>query len=104
MFPKIAPSCPVYSGWGAENQESAVQNDHRISRALREMVHSYTCADCLGSVARVSSRDVTSFLAGPQSRQMKIEVMIARCARCRQSARVFRLPGGPAPSRDKESA
>jgi len=100
---EAAPFCPVYFAWGAEKQESAVQNDHRISRVLRAMVGSFTCADCLAAVARVSSQEVSAFVAGAPGRQMKIEVMIARCARCNQSARVFRAPGSHAP-RTEESA
>jgi hypothetical protein len=71
-----------------------MKNDHRVSRALRDMAGSYTCANCLATIARVDAADVAAFLTGVHNRETRIDVMIAPCFRCGQSARVFRLSGG----------
>jgi len=71
-----------------------MKDDHKISRALRDTVGSYTCANCLARIARVDAANVTMFLAGVHDRETKIDIMIAPCARCGQSARVFRLSDG----------
>jgi hypothetical protein len=64
---------------------------NKIFRALRDTAGSYTCASCLGIIAHVDAPHVAMFLAAMQDREIRIEVMIAPCVRCGQSARVFRL-------------
>jgi hypothetical protein len=67
-----------------------MKNEYKISHALREMAGAYTCANCLGRIARVDAADVTTLLSGMPGRH-RIDVMIARCSRCGETARVFRL-------------
>jgi hypothetical protein len=68
-----------------------MKNDYKLSRALRDTVGRYTCANCLGMIARLDVSDVAMFLAGLHDRESRIDVMIAPCSRCGQSTRVFRL-------------
>jgi len=75
----------------AGSEARTMKNDHKISRALRDTVGSYTCANCLAMIARLDTPDVAMFLAGMHDRETRIDVMIAPCFRCGQSARVFRL-------------
>jgi hypothetical protein len=78
-----------------------MKNDYRISRALREMAGGYTCANCLAGMARVDASDVTMYLGGVHSRETGIDIMIAPCFRCGQSARVFRQSQGRRPDEPK---
>jgi hypothetical protein len=68
-----------------------MKNDYKISRALRDTAGNYTCANCLGMIARLDPSDVAMSLAGMHHRESRIDVMIAPCVCCGQSARVFRL-------------